>query len=199
MIFVRSVPRRVYADYTRYRLLLRVDFRHRCAYCLRHEFFVGGEAGMEIDHHRPQAGASARPDLVSVYENLYWCCGECNQNKGDTWPTPADYDAGRRFLDPCRAEDDHDRHLRAGDDGTLTPLTEIGVYTSEHLLLWRESLAYHRARCLRWQTERQALLDVLATRAVPEAARAAIESRLAELGEWIAPPVFDRATRRRSR
>lgn len=197
MIFARSVPRRTYADYTRYRSLLRADFRHRCAYCLRHEFFVGGEAGMEIDHHRPQNGTFARPDLASVYENLYWCCGECNGNKGDMWPAPADCDAGRRFLDPCREEDDHDRHLQANPDGTLAPLTETGAYTDEHLLLWRESLVYHRARCFRWQSEHQALLGLIATRAAPEEERVAIEARLRELAEWIDPPVFDRATRRR--
>lgn len=197
MIFARSVPRRTYADYTRYRPLLRTDFRHRCAYCLRHEFFVGGEAGMEIDHHRPQNGMFARPDLANVYENLYWCCGECNGNKGDTWPMPADYDAGRRFLDTCHEADDHDRHLRANEDGTLTAVTETGEYTNDHLLLWRESLVYHRARCFRWQSAHQALLDLLCARAASEEERVAIEARLRELAEWIEPPIFNRATRRR--
>ena len=197
MIFRRSVPRRTYADYTRYRRLLRADFRNRCAYCLRREFFVGGEAGMAIDHHRPRNGAFARPDLSSVYENLYWCCAECNQNKGDTWPAPGDYDAGCRFIDPCRAEDDHDHHLRANADGTLTPLTPAGEYTDTHLLLWCPSLVYHRARSFRWQGEHAALLSLLADHALPAAESARIESRLAELAEWIEPPVFDRAARRR--
>lgn len=110
MIFTRSVPPAVFADYTRYRRLLRFDFHYRCAYCLTHEFFLGGEAGCEIDHYRPQRGAYARPDLVNVYENLYWSCRECNQNKGDTWPTPEEVAAGHRFLDPCAAHDDHNLH-----------------------------------------------------------------------------------------
>lgn len=71
MVFTRSIPDRVYADYAQYRPLLRLDFRYRCAYCLLHEFYLGGEAGCEIDHHRPQNGPSARPDLINVYENLY--------------------------------------------------------------------------------------------------------------------------------
>src|SRR5687767_10620000 len=117
MIFTRSVPQRVYTDYARYRPLLRGDFRHRCAYCLTHEFYVGGEAGCEIDHHRPQKGPSARPDLVNVYENLFWCCRECNQNKGDVWPSAQEQAQDQRFLDPCRTEDDHDLHWTTHPDG----------------------------------------------------------------------------------
>ena len=52
MIFRRQ-PVRLYRDYTEYRPFLRQDFHYRCAYCLTHEYFVGGEAGCTIDHHRP--------------------------------------------------------------------------------------------------------------------------------------------------
>jgi 5-methylcytosine-specific restriction endonuclease McrA len=126
VLFHRTVPSVLYADYTRFRPLLRQDFRFRCAYCLTHEFYVGGEAGCEIDHHRPQNGPFARPDLVNVYENLFWCCRECNQNKGDAWPTPDEYAAGRRFLDLCRPEDDHDLHWQTHPDGVLEALSPTG-------------------------------------------------------------------------
>jgi hypothetical protein len=148
MIFTRSIPNRLYSDYTQNRLMLRQDFRFRCAYCLRHEFFLGGEAGCCIEHHRPVRGPYARPDLIADYNNLYWCCRECNENKGDTWPTPEAYDQGWRFLDPCNAEDDHDLHLRVLGDGTLEPLTNTGRYTSNVLKLWREHLNYFRAEIL---------------------------------------------------
>lgn len=195
MIFSRSVPPRVYADYTRYRPLLRADFRYRCAYCLMHEFHLGGEAGCDIDHHRPRNGPRARPDLVNVYENLYWCCRECNQNKGDEWPTPEQYAAGRRFLDPCREEDDHDLHWRTLPDGSLEPLTPAGEYTIDCLMLWRDLLVFHRARCLRWQREREALRGLLAARETGPSRRATMERRLSELGEFIEPPVFARPRR----
>ena len=110
MVFTRRVITRTYADYTRYRPALRQDFLYRCAYCLRHEYFLGGEAGCVIDHHRPKGGLYARPDLLTVYQNLYWCCHECNGNKGDTWPAPEQYTAGQRFLDPCKPEYDHNLH-----------------------------------------------------------------------------------------
>src|SRR5262245_13291358 len=107
MIFTRSVLRVQYADYARYRPYLRVDFRYRSAYCLRHEGHNGGEANFCIDHHRPVRGPHGRPDLEGDYSTLYYTCCECNQNKGDTWPSAKQLAEGKRFLDPCQPEDDH--------------------------------------------------------------------------------------------
>jgi hypothetical protein len=195
MSFTRSIPARPYVDYTRYLPLLRRDFRHRYTYGLTHEFFLVGEAGCDIDHHRSRRGPFARPDLEAVYENLYWCCRECDQNKGDLWPTDEEFTAGLRFLDPCRPEDDHDHHWRTNPDGTLVPLTVTGEYTIERLMLWREMLVFHRARCDRWQQERDELRTWLATRRVSDEQRARLESCLIEFGEWIEPPVFHRPRR----
>ena len=100
MLFTRSVPKRRYRDYTRYRDLLRQDFQYRCAYCLIHEFHNGGVANFAIDHHRPTGGAYARPDLADDYTNLYWCCSECNQNKADQWPSPQQATLGFGWIDP---------------------------------------------------------------------------------------------------
>ena len=127
MIFTRSLPPKTYRDYNAYRPFLRLDFRFRCAYCLRHEFFLGGEAGCCIDHHRPLRGPYARPDLATDYTNLYWCCRECNENKADTWPSPEEAARGWRLLDPCQPEDDHDLHLRVLTDGSLEALTPIEI------------------------------------------------------------------------
>jgi len=71
MIFQRSVPAYPYKDYHDYRPLLRRDFHCLCAYCLMHEYFLGGEAGCCIDHHHPVQGPYARPDLIAEYSNLY--------------------------------------------------------------------------------------------------------------------------------
>ena len=192
MLFFRSVTQRRYRDYTRYRSLLRRDFQYRCAYCLTHERYLGGEAGCTIDHYRPQRGPYARTDLQSDYENLYWTCRECNDNKGDSWPDAAEEATGMGFLDPCTPEGDHDFHWSTNPDGTLEVLTPIGEYTIENLKLWRDQLVYHRARAYRWQQERDALVLLLARKRMSSEVRIRIETRIIELNEYLEPPVFDR-------
>ncbi len=192
MIFRRSVPPRRYRDYTKYRSLLRNDFRYRCAYCLMHEFYLGGEAGLCVEHHRPVKGRYARPDLIAEYTNLYWCCRECNENKSDTWPPLDDYQAGVRFLDPCQIEDDHDLHWRILPDGGLEPLTLTGEYTIDVLKLWRASLRYHRAKQYRLQEEADTLERLLAVKELSGEQRHAVEGHLRTIREWLEPPVFDR-------
>ena len=122
MLFTRSVPKRRYRDYTRYRDLLRRDFQYRCAYCLIHEFHNGGAANFAIDHHRPMRGVYARPDLAGDYANLYWCCSECNQNKADRWPAPQQEALGFRWIDPCELWGDHDLHWQITYDGEISGL-----------------------------------------------------------------------------
>ena len=198
MIFRRSVPPRRYRDYTRYRSLLRRDFQYRCAYCLTHERYLGGEAGCAIDHHRPQRGLYARPDLESAYANLYWTCRECNDNKADTWPGSEEEERGMRFLDPCVPEGDHDLHWRTNPDGSLEAITSTGEYTIEYLKLWRDQLTYHRARVYRWQRERDELVALLARKRMAPEMRARLETRLVELNAYLEPPMFDRPRQRQS-
>lgn len=192
MIFHRSVPPRLYRDHTRYRALLRRDFQYRCAYCLTHEHYLGGEAGGTIDHHRPRQGPHARPDLVSAYSNLYWTCRECNDNKSDTWPDPEDYERGLKFLDPCLPEDDHDWHWRTLPDGSLEVLTVTGEYTIEILQPWCAQLTYHRARLYRWQQQRDELVELLARKRMASQVRVQLEAQIMELTALLAPLVFDR-------
>jgi hypothetical protein len=192
MVFSRSVPQRRFRDYTRYRPQLRRDFRYRCAYCLTHERYLGGEAGYTIDHHRPQRGPYARPDLSSQYANLYWTCRECNDNKSDTWPSPEEQSVGLRFLDPCVPEDDHDLHVGMLPDGSVESLTPAGEYTIEHLMLWRDQLQYHRIRLHTWQQERDELVELLARKKMPPDVRARLEAVIVGLSEYLEPPMFDR-------
>jgi hypothetical protein len=191
MIFQRSIPERLFKDYTDYRPLLRRDFRHRCAYCLVHEYFLGGEAGCCIDHHHPVHGAYARPDLIADYTNLFWCCRECNENKGSTWPSQTDYNAGLRFLNPCNSADDHDLHWRVLPSGILEPLTPAGRYTIRYLKLWRPILQHHRAKTLQLFEDAQILERDLSSKSSTFSQRARL-IRLAEIKEWLEPPVYDR-------
>lgn len=163
MIFTRSLPEREYADYTQYRPLLRRDFDHRCAYCLTQEFFLGGEAGFEIDHHHPVNGSLGRPELVAVYANLYWSCAECNQNKSDTWPSDEEYAQRHRFIDPCEEWGDHELHWKFHQDGTLEALTPEGEYTELHLMLWRPFLQERRRQMFQDQEEVQSIREKLST------------------------------------
>lgn len=137
MLFTRSIPPRSYQDYTRYRPLLRKDFQYRCAYCLTHEFYLGGEANFAIDHYRPRHGAFARPDLVNTYTNLYWCCNECNQNKADHHPNIEMESLGKRWINPCESWGDHDLHWHIDANGEVQWLTAAGEYTIKHLLFDR--------------------------------------------------------------
>jgi hypothetical protein len=192
MIFRRSIPKRLYRDYNDYRTRLRQDFQYRCAYCLLHEYFLGGEAGCCIDHHRPLRGRYARPDLIADYNNLYWCCRECNENKGDFWPSPDDYHSGLRFLDPCQPQDDHDLHWRILPNGTLEPLTLTGKYTIRRLKLWRPFLQHHRAKTCLLQEEIHDLERRLNVKNLPVEQRSLLERRLQDIQQWLDPPVFHR-------
>jgi hypothetical protein len=196
MHFVRSAPKRSYRNYASYRPLLRHDFLYRCAYCLTHEYFLGGEANFVIDHRRPRNGEYARPDLANDYTNLYYACNECNQNKGDAWPSPTQEAEGYAWIDPCDAEGDHERHWRISPEGTITWLTPVGEYTVKRLLLHRrEWLKRHWRKLHQWQEQSKALRGLLASREMPGEVRAAIETELTELDELLHPPVFDRPRR----
>jgi hypothetical protein len=157
-----------------------------------HEYFLGGEAGCCIDHHRPIHGAYARPDPIADYDNLYWCCRECNENKGSKWPSPQDFDIGLRFLDPCEPHDDHNLHWQALPSGALEPLTPTGRYTIRHLKLWRPILQYHRARTLLLYEEARKLEHDMIGKRLTSARRTVLSQRLAEIKRWLEPSVFDR-------
>lgn len=99
--FTRQADVPIYSNYKKYRPYLRADFRKRCAYCERPGKALGGTGHCEIDHFKPREIA---PELVAVYDNLYYCCRECNGKKSKKWPTQDDLNRGRRFSDPCRED-----------------------------------------------------------------------------------------------
>ena len=86
-------------------------------------------------------------------------------------------------------------HWRVEEDGTLTPLTDVGEYTIAHLVLDRAGLVYHRRRRIGWEREFAALVDTLESWELEPVVQAAVEARLEELRSWIEPPIFDRARR----
>jgi hypothetical protein len=191
MVFERTKPIRKYADYARYRPHLRVDFRHRCAYCLRHEGHNGGEANFCIDHRWPVRGEFGRLDLENIYENLYYACCECNENKADHWPTPDQLQQGYQFIDPCEPSGDHNLHWNFHPDGSLEAVTNAGQYTDIVLQLWRPQLKDWRQRMHRLQQIAYEIENVLFPQLTPEE-RADLQQALDEIKAQIDPPVFDR-------
>ncbi len=192
MIFRRSSNVPVLSDYHQYRdSYLRPDFRYRCAYCLTHEFyFLQGDGG-EIDHHRPlHALAHDFSFLKNAYSNLYWNCGQCNSEKGNLWPTDAEYAEGFRFLDPC-AEDHHD-HWDTHPNGTVTAKTGIGRYTIRFIRLDRQRLNHLRRLLFGYQQTITALESELNRRNLPSKQREALLAHLADIKPLVDPPVFER-------
>ena len=104
--------------------------------------------GFAIDHHRPRRGDSARPDLENDYINLYWTCGECNQNKGHTWPTAAETargydgdDGDGNAIAYASGTLDYDEESRLGSltiSGGTSPGYRAG-YRGDGLRAWRVS------------------------------------------------------------
>lgn len=185
MIFLRSPDVLALDDYEAYRPLLRRDFDHRCAYCLRHEFFFGGGEAGEIDHHRPR---HLFPAQVNEYRNLYWTCRKCNAIKGGKWPSAVQWGQGLRFLDPCA--EDPDDHWQAHADGTLTALTPAGRYTIRQTRLDRPALAEFRRFLSGLQARVRTLEAALLAADLSPALRAGLRAELDAAATLLHPPVF---------
>jgi uncharacterized protein (TIGR02646 family) len=142
--FTRQKDVPIYSNYTKYRPYLRADFRKLCAYCERPEKAIGGTSHCEIDHFKPRGVA---PDLVAVYDNLYYCCRACNSRKSEKWSSKDDLNKGRRFSNPCK-EDFYETHCVEIPDGSLRFSTECGRYT-------RDAIFLNRAELIEWRAERR--------------------------------------------
>jgi len=137
-IFHRRPNPPIYADYRKYKPLLREDFKYLCAYCLLHEGqeqLGGGFQNFQIDHFRP---VKLFPDLIRVYDNLCYACRWCNRAKWQTWPSEEQQASDHRFVDPC-AEDLYKDHARLiADTGKLEPISPAGDYTIREINLNRK-------------------------------------------------------------
>lgn len=103
-----------YIDYSTYKDWLRDEFTFRCVYCLyREKWHQEGEKLFTVEHLNPKV---ENPEDEFNYENLFYCCHQCNSNKNTK---SFDYD-------PCRYN--YAEHLKINDNGTITPLTPYGKY-----------------------------------------------------------------------
>jgi 5-methylcytosine-specific restriction endonuclease McrA len=119
--------------YNEYKKPLRYDFYYSCAYCTLTE--CEAEAiRFTIDHYEPQ---TSRADLVNEYENLMYCCDECNTRKGDRSPPETARQEGYRFFRPDK--DLRDEHFELKGI-RLAHKSNTAYYTIEALDLNRQTL-----------------------------------------------------------
>lgn len=124
-----------YADYSKYKPTLRLEYEGKCIYC-RFPDTVKGYDNFGVEHYRPK---SLFPHLRTEYSNLFYCCNTCNRRKGNDWPAVV-------FVPN---PDDHVMidHLRFKKE-TVEPLTEAGRYACELLQLNDPSLVRTRKALL---------------------------------------------------
>lgn len=178
----RSQPPQL-RNYRSFKRYLRRDFKYRCGYCTVHEgeYHAGGVKSFCVEHFRPR---NRFPELECVYDNLYYACRHCNENKGTHWPSEELLRADFRFLDPC-AEDYYDIHINVNTDGRLEPNSNPARYTTEHIRLNRPFLV--RLRASRHSTAVQMriiedqLQELETNNGAPQPLLQAVRDRLADL------------------
>lgn len=128
-------PDKPYKEYKRW---LRHDFIYSCAYCTMSEAEARA-IRFTIDHYEP---IKIRPELADAYNNLMYCCDECNKRKGDRCPPPGARAAGIRFFRP---DSDYwqDHFERRGE--RLDAMSSVGSYSIDALDLNRKGLRILRS------------------------------------------------------
>ena len=110
--------------------------------------------------------------------------------KGNLWPSDAEYAEGFRFLDPC--EEDHDDHWTTHADGTVTAKTNTGSFTIRFIRLNRQRLNDLRRFLHAYQEKVAALERELERRDLGDDQRMALLVHLAGIKPLAAPPIFER-------
>lgn len=115
-----------------------------CVYC-RQPDSSAPNLNFGVDHYKPK-GIHRFAHLVSAYENLYYCCGNCNSRKNDYWAS--DENAGPHIVNPCDYE--MAGHLRFDSKtGRVEPKTPHGKHTEELLQLNDEAVVQYRLNALK--------------------------------------------------
>lgn len=112
------------SKYADYREDLERDFHSICGYCGKSTKIT--KNAFEIDHFIP---CSLAAELEKDYNNLVYSCYMCNRKKSYKWPTKdknLHHNGKVGFVDPTSEE--YDMHLERLEDGSISPLTEVGRY-----------------------------------------------------------------------
>ncbi|RZK25037.1 MAG: hypothetical protein EOO43_06530, partial [Flavobacterium sp.] len=157
---------------------LRDVFNGKCAYC---ESVIPLEVTKsEYDHFRPKSGARGLEKefsndhywwLTYEWNNLYYCCQNCNQYKSSWFPVEgARAEIATKYediiglekallIDPC--VDQPEEHLTYNEQGEVDFLTAKGKTTIEIIKLNRSGLVEARRRILEELKEQWALFLLL--------------------------------------
>jgi len=122
---------------TRQQVRQRANFA--CEFCGIAEIDSGDQ--LTVDHFRPLTKGGD-----DELENLIYCCPRCNQYKLAYWVEPPH----QSLLWNPRIEP-NSKHFLPLENGTLHPLTSVGLFTLNRLRLNRPALIANRLR--RQQTE----------------------------------------------
>ncbi len=126
----RKLSPRQFKRYQSYKPYLQEEFSRVCVYC-RQPDSSAPNLNFGVDHYRPK-GIPRFASLVCNYENLYYCCGNCNSRKSDDWPV--DENIGPFVVNPCDYE--MASHLRfVASTGRVDSRTAYGKHTEELLQL----------------------------------------------------------------
>lgn len=68
-----------------------------CVYCREPDSW-SSNLNFGVDHYRPKS-IPRFAHLICSYDNLFYCCANCNSRKGNDWP--ADEKAGPYVVNPC--------------------------------------------------------------------------------------------------
>jgi HNH endonuclease len=105
-----------------------------CEFCGITEIDTGGM--LTIDHFQPRTEAGS-----DELENLIYACITCNQYKQDYWPRT---ETAPMLWNP--RQESASQHFIKQEDGQLTALTSIGIFTIKRLRLNRSQLIVARQR-----------------------------------------------------
>jgi hypothetical protein len=116
-----------------------------CEFCGVTETDTGGQLTLDHFQSKTKGGSDS-------LENLLYCCVRCKQYKLDYWPAHPDAPS---LWNP--SQESASLHFLEVDDGTLHPLTPVGMFTLKRLRLNRSPLVAYRL-CKRQQAEETRLL-----------------------------------------
>lgn len=135
----RAQSPRLFKHYRTYKRFLQTEFSRVCVYC-RQPDSSAPNLNFGVDHYRPK-GIARFKNLTCSYDNLYYCCSNCNSRKNNDWPL--DEKAGPYIVNPCDYE--MAAHLRFdGKTGKVEPKTPDGRHTEDILQLNDDATVQYR-------------------------------------------------------
>jgi len=84
-----------------YKKILRKEFKGRCVYCRLPDISKGYDS-FGVDHYNPNLKPKINTSIIyEEYNNLFYCCNQCNSWKSNFWPTNQGESQGIYIPNPC--------------------------------------------------------------------------------------------------